>query len=176
MAKKHEEINILAAPKKITRVAVKKISKDDLYKEYVKLYKQLLMVQDECKRSANNNAAKQLEVYLNVEDLRNENQQLYKEIEQLKDTCSRYYKERCDYKDKSERLNNENVDYLIKISNLQLAAIDKQHNARGAGRKYKFSKEQEQQIKHDKEAGKSIRQLAKEYGCSIGLIHNIIKR
>ena len=140
MAKKHEEIDILAAPKKITRVAVKKINKDDLYKEYIKLYKQLLMVQDQCKRSANSNAAKQLEVYLNIEDLRNEKQQLYKEIEQLKDNAA------------------------------------SQHNARGAGRKHKFSKEQEQQIKHDNEAGKSIRQLAKEYGCSVGLIHNIIKR
>lgn len=142
--KQEEEFDITKAPKKITRVAVKNINKDDLYKEYLKLYKLLLVVQDTYKRMSNKNIVKQVESFLSIDDLKAENKQLktdnealYKQIEEL--TVSQY-------------------------------------NARGAGRKSKFNKEQEQTIRLEREQGKSIRQLAKDYGCSVGLIHNIIKK
>lgn len=44
-----------------------------------------------------------------------------------------------------------------------------------AGRKEKFNKEQVQQILEAREQGKSIREIAKEFKCSVGLIHKLIK-
>ena len=44
-----------------------------------------------------------------------------------------------------------------------------------AGRKEKFSKEQVYQILEAREQGKSIREIAKEFDCSTGLIHKLIK-
>lgn len=43
-----------------------------------------------------------------------------------------------------------------------------------AGRKEKFSEEQVQQILEAREQGKSIREIAKEFQCSVGLIHKLI--
>lgn len=43
-----------------------------------------------------------------------------------------------------------------------------------AGRKEKFNKEQVQQILEAREQGKSIREIAKEFQCSVGLIHKLI--
>lgn len=44
-----------------------------------------------------------------------------------------------------------------------------------AGRKEKFNKEQVKQILEAREQGKSIRAIAKEFKCSVGLIHKLIK-
>lgn len=44
-----------------------------------------------------------------------------------------------------------------------------------AGRKEKFNKEQVKQILEAREQGKSIREIAKEFQCSVGLIHKLIK-
>lgn len=47
-------------------------------------------------------------------------------------------------------------------------------NERGAGRKNKFTTEQVNAILEARDEGKSIRSLAKEFNCSIGLIHKLI--
>lgn len=47
-------------------------------------------------------------------------------------------------------------------------------NERGAGRKKKFTTEQVNAILEARDEGKSIRSLAKEFNCSIGLIHKLI--
>lgn len=47
-------------------------------------------------------------------------------------------------------------------------------NERGAGRKKKFTTEQVNDILKARDEGKSIRSLAKEFNCSIGLIHKLI--
>lgn len=48
------------------------------------------------------------------------------------------------------------------------------HNARGAGRKRKFTKQQVSEIKQLRAEGCTIAKIAKEKGCSIGLIHKLI--
>ena len=47
-------------------------------------------------------------------------------------------------------------------------------NERGAGRRKKFNTEQVNAILEARDEGKSIRSLAKEFNCSIGLIHKLI--
>lgn len=47
-------------------------------------------------------------------------------------------------------------------------------NERGAGRRKKFNTEQVNAILEARNEGKSIRSLAKEFNCSIGLIHKLI--
>lgn len=47
-------------------------------------------------------------------------------------------------------------------------------NERGAGRKKRFNTEQVNAILEARNEGKSIRTLAKEFNCSIGLIHKLI--
>ncbi len=48
------------------------------------------------------------------------------------------------------------------------------HNARGAGRKIKFTEEQVSEIKSLRLEGKTIKELSVMYGCSVGLIHKLI--
>ncbi|HBF3596704.1 hypothetical protein MO293_18430 [Clostridioides difficile] len=48
------------------------------------------------------------------------------------------------------------------------------HNARGAGRKVKFTDEQVNEIKKLNVEGKTIKEIADVYSCSVGLIHKLI--
>lgn len=47
-------------------------------------------------------------------------------------------------------------------------------NARGAGRKVKFTDEQIVEIKQLREDGKTIKDISNKYHCSVGLIHKLI--
>ena len=47
-------------------------------------------------------------------------------------------------------------------------------NERGAGRKERFTDKQKEEIKEYRTQGKSIREIAKVYKCSTGLIHKLI--
>lgn len=53
-------------------------------------------------------------------------------------------------------------------------AVNPVHNERGAGRKSKFTEIEISKIIDMREQGQSIRQIAKEFDCSVGLIHKII--
>ena len=48
-------------------------------------------------------------------------------------------------------------------------------NDRGAGRKEKFANEQIELILKARREGKSMRTIAKEFNCSAGLVHKLIK-
>lgn len=52
--------------------------------------------------------------------------------------------------------------------------VQKIKNERGAGRKERFTDKQKQEIKEYRLQGKSIREIAKVYKCSTGLIHKLI--
>lgn len=60
------------------------------------------------------------------------------------------------------------------IGNLLIKAINPVHNERGAGRKSKFSDIEILKIKDMREQGTSIKQIAKSFNCSVGLIHKLI--
>lgn len=72
-----------------------------------------------------------------------------------------YSKEERYYLEQARILANKNYKRVI-------------HNERGAGRKNKFTTEQIQQIKEARAKGKSIRAIAEEFNCSVGLIHKLI--
>ncbi len=48
------------------------------------------------------------------------------------------------------------------------------HNARGAGRKAKFTDKQIDEIRRLREDGNIIKEIANRYNCSVGLIHKLI--
>ena len=53
---------------------------------------------------------------------------------------------------------------------------EKKHNERGAGRKNKFTSEQVKEIQLERDKGKSIRAIAKEFNCSASLVHKLIHK
>ena len=53
-------------------------------------------------------------------------------------------------------------------------SVHKSKNERGAGRKERFSQTEKQAMKMYRLQGKSIREIARIYECSVGLIHKLI--
>lgn len=51
---------------------------------------------------------------------------------------------------------------------------DRLNKSRNAGRKEKFDVEQVEQILEARNEGKSIRAIAEQFECSIGLVHKLI--
>lgn len=62
---------------------------------------------------------------------------------------------------------------LYKLKN-EKNSICKIHNERGAGRKSRFTDEQIKEIKQYRTSGKTIKEIAELFNCSVGLIHKII--
>lgn len=68
----------------------------------------------------------------------------------------------------------------ITFANLRIEELEEElknvkKNDRGAGRKEKFTNEQIEQILKARREGKSMRTIAKEFHCSAGLVHKLIK-
>lgn len=107
-----------------------------------------------------------------VNDLNKENERLEKENEELKIKAIDYWKEKEEYKKENDKLSKENLKYNKELHRIKMDLYS--HNYRGAGRKNKFNKEQVKQIQAAREQGKSIRAIAEEFNCSVGLIHKLI--
>lgn len=127
-----------------------------------------------------------------VAKLREENKKLLEIIKKLEKELedSAYYKEGSyaieavkrgkiiEEKDKEiQKLNSEiqklkNENMLLKnnkgISNKNI------HNERGAGRKSRFTDQEKEMMKMYRIQGKTIKEIAEMYSCSVGLIHKII--
>lgn len=71
-------------------------------------------------------------------------------------------------------LETENLNLKAKIAALEENSVQKIKNERNAGRKRKLSNEEIAIIDKLHLQGKSIRFIAKEVGCSVGLVHKII--
>jgi len=93
--------------------------------------------------------------------------QLIEENEVLADSVIRYKKLLNNADDRNKRI-DENFQKL-KIENELL--IDK--NKRGAGRKSIFDDKTRSDIRKKRSDGATIKKLAQEYGCSVGLIHKL---
>lgn len=101
-----------------------------------------------------------------------------KELEKMKkveliDHIKQLYQES---KDKSEKI----VNLINECSAAEMVIEDlkeelKVKNGYRGGRKEKFNKEQVELIKQARKENKSIRTIAKEFDCSIGLVHKITK-
>ncbi|MGL5381849.1 helix-turn-helix domain-containing protein [Clostridium sp.] len=62
----------------------------------------------------------------------------------------------------------------LEKSNKRLQGDVDKHNARGAGRKSRFSDAQVEEIKSLREGGHTIKEIATRFECSVGLIHKLI--
>lgn len=58
--------------------------------------------------------------------------------------------------------------------NIQELTFEKQHNERGAGRKTRFTDQEKETVKMYRLQGKTIKELAEMFCCSVGLIHKLI--
>ncbi|MGY5237939.1 hypothetical protein [Clostridium tertium] len=75
-------------------------------------------------------------------------------------------------KDEIQELKKENK--LLKSNNIGVSVKTNTHNERGAGRKERFSDQEKEMMKMYRTQGKTIKEIAQMYSCSVGLIHKII--
>ena len=71
------------------------------------------------------------------------------------------------YEEEIKRLNKE----VQKLKNENKVRI---HNERGAGRKSKFTDQEKESIRMYRLQGKTIKELAEMFSCSVGIIHKLI--
>lgn len=137
-----------------------------------------------------------------VQKLKDENQELRKSLdeknflniirenEKLDDQLFKYKKENLNLRISNRTNNNELQtkeinDLKIELEKLRLEnskfkelqknnVVQKLKNERGAGRKAKFSQEDKEKMKELRSQGLSIRQIAKEFSCSAGIVHKLI--
>lgn len=78
------------------------------------------------------------------------------------------------YKLEVEKLKKE-IEILTYENNLLKSNnIDKVHNERGAGRKSRFSDMDREMMRMYRIQGKTIKEIAEMYSCSVGLVHKIV--
>ncbi|WP_394857243.1 sigma-70 RNA polymerase sigma factor region 4 domain-containing protein [Clostridium paraputrificum] len=127
-----------------------------------------------------------------IQKLKSENRKLLEKITELENLLhnSAYYKEG-DYaveavkrgkiiekqekeiqklKSEIQKLKNENKS----LKSSKVVSDKKIHNERGAGRKERFSEQEKEMMKMYRIQGKTIKEIAEMYSCSVGLIHKII--
>lgn len=127
-----------------------------------------------------------------VQRLKEQNKRLLKDIEDLEEQLRRsaYYQEghyaieavergRIIEKQKNEIQQLKDEIQKLKDENKLLKStkrpIDlKIHNERGAGRKSKFTIQEKETMKLYRIQGKTIKEIAEIYSCSVGLVHKII--
>lgn len=127
-----------------------------------------------------------------VQRLKEQNKRLLKDIEDLEEQLCRsaYYQEghyaieavergRIIEKQKNEIQQLKDEIQQLKDENKLLKStkrpIDlKIHNERGAGRKSRFTIQEKETMKLYRIQGKTIKEIAEMYSCSVGLVHKII--
>ena len=67
---------------------------------------------------------------------------------------------------------NKYKDFKRNLDDLKKGVLI--HNARGVGRKAKFTDKQIEEIRRLREDGNTIKEIANRYNCSVGLIHKLI--
>ena len=98
--------------------------------------------------------------------LEKRNKRLDEDVEKYRKDYLNYFDEYAKLRDKDFNRNLEEINNLNKNSLI--------HNARGAGRKAKFTDDQVDEIRRLREDGNTIKEIAKRYNCSVGLIHKLI--
>ena len=98
--------------------------------------------------------------------LEKRNERLEEDVEKYRKDYLYYFNEYLKLKDKDFKRNLDEMDQLKKNSLM--------HNARGAGRKAKFTDDQVDEIRRLREDGNTIKEIANRYNCSVGLIHKLI--
>ena len=91
------------------------------------------------------------------------NNRLEQEVNKYRDDYLYYFDKYAELKDK---------DFKRTLDDLKKGSL--KHNARGAGRKSKFTDNQIEEIKKMRTEGSTIKEIAIKYNCSVGLIHKLI--
>lgn len=125
-----------------------------------------------------NDRNKQIEQMQGIADNSFENSPTYvqmdKEIEYLK-TVIKGHEITIKAKDDTIKNNRYTIQKLLKENEeLKSDKVQKIKNERGAGRKERFTIHEKETMKMYRIQGKSIREIANMYNCSVGLIHKII--
>lgn len=120
-----------------------------------------------------------------VQRLKEQNERLLKDIEDLEEQLCRsaYYQEghyaieavergRIIEKQKNEIQQLKDENKLLKSTKRPIDL--KIHNERGAGRKSRFTIQEKETMKLYRIQGKTIKEIAEMYSCSVGLVHKII--
>ncbi|MGL5711571.1 MAG: helix-turn-helix domain-containing protein [Paraclostridium sp.] len=94
------------------------------------------------------------------------NDKLEKDVERYREDYLYYHGEWSKLMDKDFKRTLEDIEGLKKNSF--------NHNARGAGRRVKFTDTQIEEIKKLREDGSTIKEIATRFECSVGLIHKLI--
>lgn len=120
-----------------------------------------------------------------VQRLKEQNERLLKDIEYLEEQLRRsaYYQEghyaieavergRIIEKQKNEIQQLKDENKLLKSTKRPIDL--KIHNERGAGRKSRFTIQEKETMKLYRIQGKTIKEIAEMYSCSVGLVHKLI--
>ena len=120
-----------------------------------------------------------------VQRLKEQNERLLKDIKDLEEQLRRsaYYQEghyaieavergRIIEKQKNEIQQLKDENKLLKSTKRPIDL--KIHNERGAGRKSRFTIQEKETMKLYRIQGKTIKEIAEMYSCSVGLVHKII--
>lgn len=120
-----------------------------------------------------------------VQRLKEQNKRLLKDIEDLEEQLRRsaYYQEghyaieavergHIIEKQKNEIQQLKDENKLLKSTKRPIDL--KIHNERGAGRKSRFTIQEKETMKLYRIQGKTIKEIAEMYSCSVGLVHKII--
>ena len=127
-----------------------------------------------------------------IQKLKERNERLLEDIEYLEEQLKRsaYYKEGHYAIQAVERGHIiEKLEKEITILNIEIQKLKdenkllrskkgstdvKIHNERGAGRKSRFTIQERETMKLYRIQGKTIKEIAELYSCSVGLVHKII--
>ena len=90
--------------------------------------------------------------------------------DELTQQVCKYREDYLYYYDKCAELRDKEIQRTL--DDLNKSTL--KHNARGAGRKVKFTDAQVSDIKKLRTEGKTIKEIANVYSCSVGLIHKLI--
>lgn len=119
-----------------------------------------------------------------VQKLKDENKKLLKEINRLQKSLNvaQYWLDEHKVDELAIKANDrgfkikqlEEEIQQLKHENELLRSNKKVHNERRAGRKSKFTNQEKEMIRMYRIQGKTIKEIAQIYSCSVGLIHKII--
>ena len=101
------------------------------------------------------------------------------EILEMQERADEIFLNSSDYVQMKKRIDfleykNESLDKTIEHNETVHKLINEKHNTRNAGRKPRFTDNEEETIKMYRIQGKTIKEMADMFGCSIGLIHKVI--
>lgn len=167
---------------KIERLEKELEQKEEIIKE---LLRKELQKDEELKKAEKNYQDLIKACNKDIQKLKNENERLKKkrekkanennlelidqQLQDARDMADKWHRQLFIQQQKNKELEKE-IEYLSEKN-----SFIKKHNERGAGRKTRFTDTEIETIKMYRLQGKTIKEIAEMFNCSVGLIHKIVK-